>query len=341
MGITIKEIAEKANVSIGTVDRVLHNRGRFSEETASRIRQICEEYGYTSNVIGKAMAMQRSKNVIAVVINSKERNAFSARVHDGIEDYSKTVLDYNVSFCFYDTFANTPEEMSTILDDVLSQNISGLIIKPLDDISVREKLMTIAEERQIPIVTCTSDLVDITKIAYVGQDHLKLGRMLACTASKLLPKKMKVLVVVGPLISVARRDKLSGFRSYLDDKGTDYEILDICEVPFDEEIAYKRIKECLAQHPEANALYLHAPDLAPCMRALEEQEFGGLKFTYSHTISASELIKTGKLDFAVYENPYRQGFSAGEVMMTYLLTGNCPPDRRFIVDGQIVFDENC
>ena len=36
--VRIKDIAEIANVSIGTVDRVIHNRGEVSEETTLRIR---------------------------------------------------------------------------------------------------------------------------------------------------------------------------------------------------------------------------------------------------------------------------------------------------------------
>ncbi|MBN2051635.1 MAG: LacI family DNA-binding transcriptional regulator [Spirochaetales bacterium] len=37
---TIKDIARMANVSIGTVDRVIHKRGRVSEETKDRILGI-------------------------------------------------------------------------------------------------------------------------------------------------------------------------------------------------------------------------------------------------------------------------------------------------------------
>ena len=37
---TINEIAEKANVSIGTVDRVIHNRGRVAPATVKKVKKI-------------------------------------------------------------------------------------------------------------------------------------------------------------------------------------------------------------------------------------------------------------------------------------------------------------
>ena len=43
--VTIKEIARLAEVSRGTVDRVLNNREGVSEETAERVRRIADELG--------------------------------------------------------------------------------------------------------------------------------------------------------------------------------------------------------------------------------------------------------------------------------------------------------
>ena len=46
---TIKEIAEKAGVSRGTVDRALNHRGRVNAEVAERIFEIAKEMNYQSN----------------------------------------------------------------------------------------------------------------------------------------------------------------------------------------------------------------------------------------------------------------------------------------------------
>ena len=51
--ITVKEVARLAGVSIGTVDRVLHDRGGVSAETKSRIDEIITSLGYEPNLIAR------------------------------------------------------------------------------------------------------------------------------------------------------------------------------------------------------------------------------------------------------------------------------------------------
>ena len=47
--ITLKDIAERANVSAATVDRVIHGRGNSRPETIERIRRAIDELGYRPN----------------------------------------------------------------------------------------------------------------------------------------------------------------------------------------------------------------------------------------------------------------------------------------------------
>ena len=46
MSVTIQQIAEKAGVSRGTVDRALNNRGRINPEVAEMVKRTAEEMGY-------------------------------------------------------------------------------------------------------------------------------------------------------------------------------------------------------------------------------------------------------------------------------------------------------
>ena len=59
--VTMKEIADLANVSRGTVDRVLNNRGSVNPQTAEKVRQIARTLGYKPNRAGMALAAQKKK----------------------------------------------------------------------------------------------------------------------------------------------------------------------------------------------------------------------------------------------------------------------------------------
>ncbi|MGC4020138.1 MAG: LacI family DNA-binding transcriptional regulator [Muricomes sp.] len=55
MSVTIKQIAELANVSRGTVDKVLNNRPGVKEDTRKKVLQIANGLNYKPNFIGKGV----------------------------------------------------------------------------------------------------------------------------------------------------------------------------------------------------------------------------------------------------------------------------------------------
>ena len=64
---TIKEVAKRSGVGIGTVSRVLNNSPQISEKTKEKVMKAIEELNYVPNVAGKRLSKKRS-NVIAVIV---------------------------------------------------------------------------------------------------------------------------------------------------------------------------------------------------------------------------------------------------------------------------------
>ena len=67
MSPTIKQVAEKAGVGIGTVSRVLNNSPQISEATKKKVNKAIKELNYVPNIAGKRLSQNKS-HVIAVVI---------------------------------------------------------------------------------------------------------------------------------------------------------------------------------------------------------------------------------------------------------------------------------
>ena len=63
--VRIKDIAERAQTSKGTVDRVLHNRGRVADDVRERILAIIKELNYEPNLIAQSLKSQRAFNLAA------------------------------------------------------------------------------------------------------------------------------------------------------------------------------------------------------------------------------------------------------------------------------------
>ena len=64
---TIKEVAARCGVGIGTVSRVLNNSPQISESTRQKVMQAIKELNYVPNVAGKRLSQKKSY-VIAVVV---------------------------------------------------------------------------------------------------------------------------------------------------------------------------------------------------------------------------------------------------------------------------------
>lgn len=64
---TIKDVAAKSGVGIGTVSRVLNNSPQISEATRKKVMDAIKELNFVPNVAGKRLSQSHS-NVIAVVV---------------------------------------------------------------------------------------------------------------------------------------------------------------------------------------------------------------------------------------------------------------------------------
>lgn len=90
MSVGLKEIAEAAGVSIPTVSRVLNGKYRqygISSATASKIRKIAAEKGYTPNVLAQRLVMKKSM-VVGVLLPSFQSLAtyVNSRIFQGMGD---------------------------------------------------------------------------------------------------------------------------------------------------------------------------------------------------------------------------------------------------------------
>lgn len=64
---TIRDVAQKANVSISTVSRYLNHTGYVETDTAKRIARAVEATNYTPSMVARSLRMQKSDVVLLVV----------------------------------------------------------------------------------------------------------------------------------------------------------------------------------------------------------------------------------------------------------------------------------
>ncbi len=93
MGSTIFDVAKRANVSIGTVSRVLNKRDRVSAETRERVLLAIRELDYHSNAFAQGLASQQTDTIGLVI--PQVNDPFYFGIVRGIED-TVTAADYSL-----------------------------------------------------------------------------------------------------------------------------------------------------------------------------------------------------------------------------------------------------
>ncbi len=192
--IGIKEIALRAGVSIGTVDRVLHNRGEVKKETYDKIMQIINELGYTPNLMAKALSSRKTANFAVVIPDSSDNNPYWQKPVDGIDVAQKDLEAYNTRLNHFYFNAADSQSFATALEKALDSQPDGVLLCPVfKNLSVGyiKKL----DSLKIPYVFVDINLDGTNSIGYFGQDAYQSGLIAARLMQQTMNGSNSVLIV--------------------------------------------------------------------------------------------------------------------------------------------------
>ena len=123
---TVKDIAEKLNLSVATVSRAINNKEYVKEETRQRVLQALKEYNYVPNEIARSLKLQSTKTVAVIVPDICE--AFFGKIIKGIE---RTIAYREYSIIVADTDEKKENE-KRYLDMLFQKRIDALVFATVD-----------------------------------------------------------------------------------------------------------------------------------------------------------------------------------------------------------------
>lgn len=133
--ITLKEIAERCDVSVATVSNILNGKSKASAKTAQRVLKVVEETGYKPNYMAQGLRRQRTKTIGLVVDDIAQFT--SPPMIESIMDYCEKngyrVIIRNLRLYnrWAETWHNQEEAYKLIVEpamhDVLSAQADGVI----------------------------------------------------------------------------------------------------------------------------------------------------------------------------------------------------------------------
>jgi LacI family transcriptional regulator len=328
----MRRIAGELGVSVMTVSKVLNNHGDISEATRGRVLAKIAELGYQRNAVARSLTLRRS-HTIGVVIPDL-MHSFFVEIIAGIEPVA-SVRGYGLLLC---SSGEDPTKERAELEMLRSRQVDGIVLASVHG-SANEDLLrrltglgttiVMIDRDDNPRVECHRVLTDDERVGMLATTHLlELGRK-------------AIAHIGGPnVVHAKRREK--GWREA-------HRARDISIAPewfvdggFMESDGYGSMKRLLAGRPRIDAVFaVNDPAAIGAMKAIWE---AGLKVPDDIAVFGAGDIAHGDLVrvplTTVSWSRKDQGFSAAELLLNGLESGEKDAPRRVVIPPRLVVRES-
>lgn len=342
MGATIKQIAEMAGVSIGTVDRVIHGRGHVKPETSERIMSICKALDYSPSRAGRQLAVCKQPLKLGIICPYMGQEGIWSVLAQGIEAAIQELKEYNLELYMRHFEYYLPKDQMRILDELAEEHLDGLAIVPMNDPEICARLKVLAAAGT-SVVLLNSEVEGFEPLAYVGSDYLSAGRTVAGLFDLLVRGSvLRPLIFYGTKHMLSQQLRVAGLRGELVALGREFEEIGPYQITTEPEIAYEQSYRQLEEHPEANAVFTVGGRVDAVCRAIEalsrQKELVHIGYDLSPTIC--KHLQRRSITVAIGQEAYRQGYQAIKLLVEYRLFQTPPESTRLITHNEIFIRQN-
>lgn len=205
--IRLKDIAERAGVSMMTVSKAMRDVKDVSPATRERIRKLAAEMGYTPDSVAQGLR-NRHTRLLGLVI-SAVTNPIFARVMMAIEEQAHE-LGYGILFA---QSLNVVEREDEAVRHLLSRRVEGLFITPVYRMEPTAPIYEELRRRGTPTVLlgprapfCQGFVnveTDDSTASYIATQHLlELGHR-------------RIAYLAGPAVVPSAQERIEGYRRAL------------------------------------------------------------------------------------------------------------------------------
>lgn len=339
MAVTVKQIAELANVSRGTVDRVLNNRSGVSEATRQKVLKIAKELHYEPNFLAKALVSKKESLKIGVIL-TPDYNPFIHDIISGINRAKKEFSAFGIEVIIKLMTSLDPSEEIRIINDLTENGVSGMAVFPLDHPNVYALLNSLIE-KGIAVITFNSPAPEVKSLCFIGQDHYKGGRTAAGLMCKILPKDARIGIIISSTKLSCHQQRLLGFQNKISETRPDIKIVGISENQDKKEDAFRITLEYCNKLPDLDGIYITGGGIAGVGSALDIIDDSENIHVICHDLTEGSihLLQTQVVDFVLGQEQVNQGYLLIKTLFEYLVK-NITPHKIIDIPVTISTDES-
>jgi LacI family transcriptional regulator len=336
--VTLKKIAELANVSIGTVDRVVHNRGEVAPETEQKIRSIVKALDYQPNIFARNLVLSKSFQFGVIMPKLNLDSGYWQQTAIGINRAQKELkpLKVKVKYFYYNKYSETSFEKTT--QRVMADSLDGILIAPGNS-KIFHRL--VSRMTGIPFVIFGSIVLPLPCLSCIGQDAFQSGLM----AGKLMHLAARqngslIAIRIKPVDSHVE-ERCQGFQAYFKDIAT-YPVFTY-DVNGNGNIRHFTtiFNKILTDHKDVQGIFVTnvlAHKLADQIKSRNLQQKIHL-IGYDLVEANINYLREGVIDFLISQRPKIQGYRGIYTLYRHLVLQE-PVQEKVMMQLEIVTREN-
>lgn len=267
---TVRDLAERAGVSVATVDRVLNRRAPVSSDTARRVLDAAQALGFhASALLQKRVAERQVERRFGFLLQRKSESFYET-------------LGLELTRATRDAAGITGRATVHYLDDLAPARVAATIIdlgKSCDAVAIVAadhpritEAIELVQERAVPVFTLLSDVSAPARHGFIGIDHHKAGRTAAWTVTRLAGAPGRVGIMVGSHRYLGQELCEMSFRSYCREHAPAFELLE-SRISFENAgFAYEATIDMLRRAPDLVGLYVAGGGMEGVIAALRDRE---------------------------------------------------------------------
>jgi LacI family transcriptional regulator len=207
--VSIKDVAARAGVSVGTVSNVLNRPERVADETRTRVQLAIIALGFVRSEPARQLRAGRSRTIGLLVLDAA--NPFFADVSRGAEEAAARA---GLAVILCNSGQDAAKE-SSYLNLMAEQRVQGLLLTPVDADPIRLSRLV---ERGMPVVLLDRR-AEGAGMCSVSVDDVSGGEL---AVSHLLEMGHERVAFIGGPTTIAQvKDRLQGARNALARAGRD------------------------------------------------------------------------------------------------------------------------
>jgi len=330
---TIKDIAKEANVSTGTVDRVLHNRGGVSKKTEGEIKLLLKRNNFKINIIARSLALKKNLKIATLLPSFNEENIFwkAPLMGIGLAQEEVEIFGVKVQNFGFDQF-----KVSTYLSqfkELLDSKPDGVIIVPTFRKETQQIVLKL-EQQSIPYIFLNIDIEGFKNISFIGQESYKSGFLAGKLMHLCLQDECSVMIIqtrssIDDNHAISKR--ITGFTGYFSDNKIAIKSIMVNTYNLNDSNALKeKLGSILKKDPTIRGVFVPNSKIsifADCIEDLKTQKLSLIGF--DGTEQNIKCLKEDKVSFLISQKPFNQGYNSIKLMTNYLIEKKKPQAKIY------------